>query len=111
VLTNPGNLLFDHKGGLWVGTRPPIVNGRVAEGAILRFDVPSDASGQIDLMPAAALTSKTKGDLTQIGSLTFDADGNLWVSSLAGLLRFADPSDASDTVESDPEAVIDKLGY
>jgi hypothetical protein len=111
ALQNPGNLTLDAAGGLWVATRPPIENGRVEEGMIFRFDVPDDASGTMELSPAAELSSATEGDLDLIGNITFDADGNLWVSSLVGLLRFDAATELSDAVEVEPGALIDKTGY
>jgi ligand-binding sensor domain-containing protein len=110
-LESPGNLTFDANGGLWVATRPPILNGRVKEGLIMRFDVPNDALGMVQLSPASQLSSKTAGDLDLIGTLTFDSAQNLWVSSLVGLLRFDDPRALSGTVAVEPDAVIDKTGY
>lgn len=111
ALQNPGSLTFDANGGLWVATRPPIVNGRVTEGSIMRFDVPKDATGTLALAPGAELGSMTDGDLDEIGSIEFDADNNLWVSALSGLLRFDDPTGITDAEELDPSAVIDKTGY
>jgi streptogramin lyase len=110
-LANPGSLVFDAKGGLWIATRPPIKNGTVSEGAVLRFDVPANATGELNLEPSAALSSTVLGDFTQIGSLAFDAAQNLWVSSFAGLLRFDDPTAITDSIEREPDALIDKSGY
>jgi streptogramin lyase len=110
-LTNPGNLVFDAKGGLWIATRPSIKGGTVSDGSVLRFDVPTDATGELDLDPSAELSSPVMGDFTQIGSLAFDAAQNLWVASFAGLLRFDDPTTISDSVEREPDALIDKSGY
>jgi hypothetical protein len=110
-LANPGSLVFDAKGGLWIATRPPIKNGKVSEGAVLRFDVPADATGALDLEPSAELSSPVMGDFTEIGSLAFDAAQNLWLASFAGLMRFDDPTALTDSIEREPDARIDKSGY
>ncbi|HEY0467889.1 MAG TPA: hypothetical protein VGC79_27000 [Polyangiaceae bacterium] len=111
ALKAPANLTFDANGALWVATRPPIVNGRIDEGSIMRFDVPDGKSGTLSLAPAAQLSSTTAGDLTSIGNITFDSAQNLWVSSLVGLLRFDDPLKKKGKVALEPAAVIDKGGY
>jgi ligand-binding sensor domain-containing protein len=111
ALESPANLTFDANGSLWVATRPPIKNGRVEEGSIMRFDLPDGKSGALSLTPAAQLSSTTAGDLDLIGNITFDDAQNLWVSSLTGLVRFDRPLKEKGTVALDPGAVIDKTGY
>jgi len=110
-LKAPANLTFDANGALWVATRPPIVDGRVDEGSIMRFDVPDGKSGTLSLAPTTQLSSTTAGDLTSIGNITFDSAQNLWVSSLVGLLRFDNPLKKKGKVALEPGAVIDKGGY
>jgi sugar lactone lactonase YvrE len=110
-LKSPGTLTFDASGSLWVASRPPAGDGSVQDGSILRFDVPSSASGMTTLSPTARITSTTTADLLEIGSLTFDANQSLWVTSFAGVLRFDNPRSQSGDVAVAPGAVIDKKGY
>ena len=110
-LSDPGNLTFDSNGSLWVATRPPMKNGRVEPGSVLRFSIPDDASGKLSLSAAAQISSTTEDDLDLIGNITFDSDHNLWLSSLVGLLRFDNPLKKKGTLALDPGAVIDKSGY
>ncbi len=130
ALKSPGNLAFDASGSLWVANRPPagatMPDGGAmpdaatmtpdggampSDGSIVRFDIPSGASGMQDLSPIARITSATAGDLSNIGNIAFDRAQNLWLTSFVGLLRFDDPRSKSGDVVLAPGAVIDKTGY
>jgi ligand-binding sensor domain-containing protein len=109
VLSRPGNLVFDANGSLWVANRgDPSTAG---DGSLLRFDIPGDATGLLNLDPSAQLSSDTPGDLFQLGSLAFDYYQNLWVTSFTGILRFDQPASASGQVTLTPGAVIEASGY
>ena len=107
----PGNLVFDGGGALWVANRGARPGGADGEGTLVRFDIPSEATGLLTIDPSAQLSSDTPGDLFQIGNLSIDSDQNLWVSSFAGIVRFDHPGDALGEVGLTPGAVIDTSGY
>ncbi len=111
ALTAPGNLVFDGGGALWVANRGALPGGTDGDGTLVRFDIPSEATGLLTIEPSAQLSSDTPGDLFQIGSMAIDHDQNLWVTSFAGIVRFDHAGDARGEVELAPGAVIDKSGY
>ena len=111
ALRSPGSLAFDGSGGLWVASRQFSTAGSNYDGAILRFDVPSGASGIQRLAPVAIVTSAKSSDLFQLGSIGFDGAQNLWATSFAGLVRFDDPRAQAGGAVLTPGAVIDKTGY
>ena len=111
ALRTPGNLVFDGSGALWVANRDPAPGRADGEGTLVRFDIPSGATGLLTIEPSAQLSSDTPGDLFQIGSMAIDLDQNLWVTSFAGIVRFDHPGDARGEVGMTAGAVIDKNGY
>jgi sugar lactone lactonase YvrE len=111
ALSEPGNLVFDGGGALWVANRGALSGAADGEGSIVRFDIPSGASGLLTIDPIAQLSSDTPGDLYGIGGMALDPDQNLWVTSFAGIVRFDRPRDARGAVALSPGAVIDKNGY
>ena len=111
ALRTPGNLVFDGGGALWVANRDPPPDRADGDGTLVRFDIPSGATGLLTIEPSAQLSSDTPGDLFQIGNMAIDLDQNLWVTSFAGLVRFDHPSDVLGEVGLTAGAVIDKSGY
>jgi ligand-binding sensor domain-containing protein len=111
ALRTPGNLVFDGGGALWVANRDAPPGGLDGEGTIVRFDIPSEATGLLAIEPSVQVSSDTPGDLFQIGNMAIDPDQNLWVTSFAGLVRFDHPGDVRGEVELTAGAVIDKSGY
>jgi sugar lactone lactonase YvrE len=111
ALKSPGNLAFDAHGDFWVVNRESDSDQSSAEGSLVRFEIPEDASGTKTLDPTVHLHSTTAGDFLNIGTIAFDAAGSLWVSSFVGLLRFDEPASKSGEVSLSPAAVIDKSGY
>src|SRR5260370_1775079 len=110
ALKSPGNLAFHASGSLWVPNRPPagatMPDGGAmpdaatmtpdggampSDGSIVRFDIPSGASGMQDLSPIARITSATAGDLSNIGNIAFDRPHNLCLTSFVRFFRFAYP--------------------
>jgi hypothetical protein len=111
ALRSPGNLVFDGGGALWVANRAGPPGGADGDGTLVRFEIPSGATGLLTIEPTAQLSSDTPGDLFDIGSIAVDPAQNLWVTSFTGIVRFDRPGDAQGAVGLSPGAVIDKSGY
>jgi len=111
ALHRPGNLAFDRDGRLWVANRPIVADGGCDAGSILRFDALPTSGGTQEIGPSLRLGAATREDLLCLGAIAFDASGNLWATSYAGILRFDDPGGLSGDVALAPGAVISVAGY
>jgi len=112
ALQSPGSLAFDGTGNLWVANRKTETGTAVSDyGTIVRFENAQSLSGAQDVTPAVRIGAKSANDFYLLGAIAFDASGNLWVTSFAGMLRFDDPRRRSGEVAVAPDAVIEKAGY
>ena len=107
ALAGPQGLIFDAAGNLWVlnfdGAGPSVAN-------VVRFDDPRGLTGNQAISPSLTLgPGPAAEDVARFGQATaiaFDAAGDLWLSAVANVLRFAHAGDLKGAVAPAPAAVV-----
>jgi streptogramin lyase len=105
ALKGAQSLTFDKNGNLWVMNYS---GAGISTATIVRFDNPNAMLG--DVKPDAALTispsATGQAAFNQGTGIAFDADGNLWLGAVSGVLRIDRPMGASGQLTAAPSVII-----
>lgn len=107
ALVGPVGLLFDAAGNLWVlnfnGAGPSVAS-------IVRFDDPRGLTGDQTVSPSLTIkpgpTPDEASRFMQASAIAFDAQGNLWLSAVADVLRLDHAGSLMGGVTAAPSAVL-----
>jgi len=106
-LKGPESLTFDSQGRLWV------LNYAASEysiASVVRFDDAKSASGPVTLSPSLTIVPDSsaieQARFNQATGLGFDKDGNLWIATVANVLRIDHALSLSGTVIAKESAVL-----